>query len=352
MNAFDTGITGALALFAPRRMGKTEFVLADLAVEAELRGYQVCYCSFWNLQDNPAKALHLALEEMNKDRNWQENWTKFRDSVNSEIAASIGGASFKLKSQKSEKATDDDLIAIITLFKKLARQKKPTLLLLDEVQHLSHDRYGSLVATMRTQLDEHRKKIHVVYTGSSRDGLQRMFRDRKAPMFHAAQQVDFPQLDSNFVAYMLSAFERASKRKISLSKSTHIFKRMNYNPALFHHLLRHMVIKGIWDIEKGYENFLLLVDVDADYKAVWDNLKPIDIVVLSFLVEHSKIGIYSDEARGYVGNELGTDEVAVKTIQNSVQRLRDNQILYSPSRGVWSFEDVQFENWIRNQMMD
>ena len=50
MNAFATGITGALALFAPRKMGKTEFVLMDLAPEAEERGYQVAYCSFWNLQ--------------------------------------------------------------------------------------------------------------------------------------------------------------------------------------------------------------------------------------------------------------------------------------------------------------
>lgn len=62
MNAFDTGITGALAIFAPRRMGKTEFVLMDLAPEAEARGYRVGYCSFWNLQDNPAKSLRLTLD--------------------------------------------------------------------------------------------------------------------------------------------------------------------------------------------------------------------------------------------------------------------------------------------------
>ncbi len=347
MSAFDTGITGALALFAPRRMGKTEFVLLDLAPEAESRGYQVGYCSFWNLQDNPAKALRITLENINKKGDWRGKWASFIGGASSELSASVVGASFKLAaSPQATRVEEDDLLAIIELLAKLANQKKPTLLLLDEVQHLANENYASLVATLRTQFDEHRKKLHVVYTGSSRDGLQRMFRDRKAPMFHAAQQVDFPQLESDFVAFMLSAFEEASQRKLALGNATRIFSQMNHNPALFHQLLRHMVIKGIWEIDKGYENFKNLVDVEADYTALWGQCKPLDCAVLTLLVQHSTLGIYSDEARHLVGDEIGTESVSVKAIQNAVDRLRSNQVLYSPGRGEWEFEDPGFKEWI------
>jgi hypothetical protein len=346
MNAFDTGITGALALFAPRRMGKTEFILLDLAVEAESRGYQVAYCSFWNLQDNPAKALRLALDGIKKSGYWREKWHAYTESISSEISAEIGGANVKLKSRPSTPAGEDELLEIINLLGKLSRERRPTLLLLDEVQHLSNERFASLVATLRTQFDEHRKKLHVVYTGSSRDGLQRMFRDRKAPMFHAAQQVDFPDLDSKFVAFMLQAFEKASQRKLSLARATQIFNTMNRNPALFHHLLRHMVIKGIWDIKKGYENFQALVDVEADHQLLWDDCKPIDKAVLKLLVQSPQFGLYTEEARSFIGNEIGTEGVSIKEVQNAVKRLRESQVLYSPSRGEWLLEDPQFRNWI------
>lgn len=341
MDAFDTGITEALTLFAPRRMGKTEFVLLDLAPEAELRGYQVGYCSFWNLQDNPAKALRIALEGISKTGKWTEKW----ENSAGEISTNIAGVGLKLKPRNNDSIEESDILAIIEILKKMAKKRTKTLLLLDEVQHLANEKHASLVATLRTAFDEYRGKIKVVYTGSSRDGLQRMFRDRKAPMFHAAQQVDFPHLDSNFVAFMLNAFEQASKRKVSLPKSTRIFKEMSNNPALFHNLLKHMLIKGIWDIQIGYKNFLSLMDIDADYQVIIDSCKPIDRAVLLYLSKNDEDGIYSDSSKLFVSEYVGAD-ISVKALQNAINRLREKQLIYSPTRGLWVLEDDGFKRWI------
>lgn len=353
MNAFDTGITGALAIFAPRRMGKTEFVLMDLAPEAEARGYKVGYCSFWNLQDNPAKSLRLALDAIHEKGEWRKKWLSTLGATTTEVSASLAGAAVKIKSPDVKARTEEnDLLAIIGSISKLTRQRRPLLLLLDEVQHLANDTHATLVATMRTQFDEHKTKIRVVYTGSSRDGLQRMFRDRKAPMFHAAQEVDFPRLESDFVAFMLGAFEKACQRKLSLAMATRIFVRMNHNPALFHHLLRHMVIQGLWDVEKGYEHFLTLIDVDADCAALWAHCKPVDRALLALLAQMPDLAIYSDETRVRIGEEVGTDSISVKVMQNSIERLRLNQIIYSPTRGEWVFEDQSFKSWILSKSND
>lgn len=279
MNAFDTGITGALAIFAPRRMGKTEFVLMDLAPEAEARGYRVGYCSFWNLQDNPAKSLRLALDAVSEKVDWPKKWLSTLGASTAEISAGLAGTGIKVKTPDEKvKAEENDLLAIIGSLGKLAKQKKPLLLLLDEIQHLAHDTHAPLVATMRTQFEEHRTKIRVVYTE--------------------------------------------------------------------HHLLRHMVIQGIWAIEKGYEHFLTLIDVDADFAVLWGNCKPVDRAVLTLLAKKPDLAIYSDEARGLLGEEIGADGISVEVVQNSIERLRLNQILYSPTRGEWVFEDQSFQSWI------
>lgn len=346
MNAFATGITGALALFAPRKMGKTEFVLMDLAPEAEERGYQVAYCSFWNLQDNPAKALRMSLDTMRKKGNWKEKWASYVGSTTSEISANVAGATFKLRSEMPP-ANEDDLIEIIHTFEAMAQKRKKVLILCDEVQHLADQKHSALVATLRTQFDQHRNLIHVVFTGSSRDGLQRMFRDRRTPMFHAAQQVDFPNLGIEFVSYMLNAFEQACQHTLSLGRATRIFTAMNNNPSQFHHLLRHMVISGLWDIEEGFTHFSTLVDLNADYRATWNQCKPIDREVLRQIALNDQVALYSDEVKCRVGHEIGVETVSTKAVQHAIERLRSNQLIYNAGRGHWVFEDNALSEWIK-----
>ncbi|PTB96028.1 hypothetical protein C9993_09970, partial [Marinobacter sp. Z-F4-2] len=50
LSTFASGVSNTLTLFAPRRMGKTEFILFDLIPEAHEQDYRPIYVSFW---DNP-----------------------------------------------------------------------------------------------------------------------------------------------------------------------------------------------------------------------------------------------------------------------------------------------------------
>ena len=350
MDAFATGITGAISIFAPRRMGKTQFVLRDLAIEAEDRGYRVGYCSFWNLEDNPAKALNMALEEI-ETTSWKKRWNDYLNSATSEVSASMAGASFKVKTE-AQKVEEDDLVEIINKLRRLAKGRKKVLLICDEVQHLANNQYSSLVATLRTQFDQHQNKIHVVFTGSSRDGLQRLFRDRRTPMFHAAQQVDFPNLDSGFVKFMLEAFKEATKRSLNLSEAVRIFKKLDYNPALFHHLLRHMVIGGIWDIEEGFSHFHSLLDQEADYSMTFSQCKAIDQAVLAQLAKSDATALYSNDVRTEIANDVGVENVSTKSVQHALNRLRSDQLIFNIEHGRWIIEDPAFAKWIRNKKKD
>ena len=53
LKVFDVGITSNIALIAPRRKGKTLFLLSDLAPEAHSHGYVPIYASLWQNMDSP-----------------------------------------------------------------------------------------------------------------------------------------------------------------------------------------------------------------------------------------------------------------------------------------------------------
>ena len=62
LSLLTEGPAGALSLFGPRRTGKTEFLLKDLAPRAQRRGHRVIYASFWQSPLSPLAVLLDALE--------------------------------------------------------------------------------------------------------------------------------------------------------------------------------------------------------------------------------------------------------------------------------------------------
>ena len=63
LTVLNDGPAHALTLFGPRRTGKTEFLLKDLAPLAESAGQRVIYASFWQAPLSPLAVLIHALEQ-------------------------------------------------------------------------------------------------------------------------------------------------------------------------------------------------------------------------------------------------------------------------------------------------
>src|SRR3990167_6591849 len=63
LGMFESGLSSALVFFAPRRMGKTEFLLKDMRPLAKKRGWDVLYFSFLDASSNAKEAFTLALIE-------------------------------------------------------------------------------------------------------------------------------------------------------------------------------------------------------------------------------------------------------------------------------------------------
>src|ERR1700722_5885889 len=57
LQGFDVGLTSARALFAKRRMGKSEFLEQDLMPAARKAGFLTVYLNLWDARSQPAPAL-------------------------------------------------------------------------------------------------------------------------------------------------------------------------------------------------------------------------------------------------------------------------------------------------------
>ena len=62
LSLLTDGPAQAMTMFAPRRTGKTEFLLKDLAPLAEDQGHRVIYASFWQAPLSPLAVLLHAFE--------------------------------------------------------------------------------------------------------------------------------------------------------------------------------------------------------------------------------------------------------------------------------------------------
>ncbi len=98
------------------------------------------------------------------------------------------------------KPPTDLLLYLDDLLDRLARKRKPTIMLMDEIQELARSSNNApLVAALRTSLDKRSSRLKAVFTGSSCEGLAAMFSARQAPFFHFAIPIELESLGAPFV---------------------------------------------------------------------------------------------------------------------------------------------------------
>jgi len=155
----EVGISSNLAIIAPRRKGKTLFVLQDISFFAKKKNYIPIYASLWQNINAPHEGLILALEEAIQALDKKISINKLikakikKTSLGNEL---IGKLEIEF-ADKPQKPTNKDLILLEELLTKLEKKakNKTVLLLIDEVQHLATSpKFSALTHALRTMLDK------------------------------------------------------------------------------------------------------------------------------------------------------------------------------------------------------
>ncbi len=350
---FDTGISNSLVLFAMRRTGKTEMLIKDLAPAAEADNYHVVYASFWQSPLTPTAVLLYALERSLTVKTFSERLhdllttpvTKLK--LSGQLLGVKGEAELNL-GELSATPPPDLLLYLDDLLLRISKRKKRLLLLLDEVQELAIEQSNRpLIAALRTSLDQYKHRISVVFTGSSQEGLTRMFSDREAPFFHFATQIQLPLLGEAFVRHIVKTFNGVTKRKISVDNALAAYEDLHRNPFYFRKVVEIMLVNPNADFDTAIRQLRAKLPIEQGYTAAWIKLRSLDQEILSLLASGEK-ALFAVRPREGLAETLGIKTPSPATIQTSIRRLQALRLVTKGvDRGVYEFDDPEFAEWVR-----
>lgn len=338
-----------LTLFAPRRTGKTEFLIKDLAPLAEKAGHRAIYASFWQAPLSPLAVLLHALETSLSQGRFRDRLRTAASAFAPKLKLSIPGTGLGAEvdlTTLAGKPPNELLLHLDDLLERAPGRGKPAILLLDEVQELARDRGNApLVAALRTSLDKRTDRLKGVFTGSSREGLMAMFSSRTAPFFHFATPIELPVLGEAFVDHILGAFEKASRRTLERSEMLSAFDRLHANPYFFRVLVEILLHDPSIKVETGLSRLRARIAADLDYPGIWLRLAPIQRAVAQILASGG-CQPFGRSFREALGAVLDGSVPSTGQVQAALRRL-ERLGMADTHTGEWALADPEFAAWIR-----
>jgi hypothetical protein len=350
------GVITSTSIFAPRRTGKTVFLLKDLSPAAEAAGIRVAYVDLWQARSAPALAIVRGLEEALKPRNLRERaGAKLQEPVKK---LKMKGGLGELKGEAEVEFADEKTAAteaglrIDELMGKLST-KYPVLLLVDEAQELARNEANEDVAkSLRTALTKYRERVRVVYTGSSRSRLAHMFSDPEAPLYAPGLGVvEFPLLGRDLAEFAAKKFAEATggTRALNVDGATRVLEELQHRPEPFLQAVMLMLASPGVTLEAAAQQMLLRSAEQDNYRGTWTALTPLQRELLRLCLDpHFKP--FTQATRVALAKALGQPAIAISSMQSAFKALDDKNLLSKSPRGPYEFDDHLFRQWVERHV--
>lgn len=346
INGMKSDLIDRSTIFAPRKSGKTEFILKDLLPLAEEQGMLVVYVDFWRDKTNPQQVfINAALSAMTKKKTWM---SQVKDNMGFKLDVALDGFKVGVGSKNAEQT-----LSLEQTFSALEACKADILLLLDEVQHLAtkpeDESFINFTAALRSFMaNRNDKKVKGVFTGSSQDALSKLFAATDAPFYDSAQTLPFKPLSEGFVEACLNTFEKVtSGKQLSKADALTVFTQLNAIPGRFINLLKQMALNMVYDIAKGSELFTPEI-MDAEVAAFQNTVQRLtdrEMAVLVQLIKTECKDPYSEVNIAKLKENFGSS-ASKSTIQNAMKKLSNLDVIYKAGHGEWRFSDPAFVKYI------
>lgn len=316
-----------LALFAPRRIGKTVFLTDDVTPLAKKQGFLPIYCDLWLNSSIPLESINQALEEA-----WDDltvpvtGYSKVAQTKVKKI--SIMGNALDMEEEPQRRALPDvPAFRLDSLLGRLARQHAgPVLLMLDEAQSLGeHAKSAEIIASLRAALTKHKGRVFAIFTGSSQIELSKMFSMAGAPMYQYAQKLDFPVLGDEFLQALSDHFSTVHQTKtIPLEDLREMFAKLGFKPAVLKEIVIKMSSEGSTDMHRGLDLYLHDPKNKDSWDALLDNRDLIDRLILFAIAKGEKP--YGKSVSDTLTDTLKSRPTIAK-IRSSVKRMLREKLL-------------------------
>ncbi|WP_115217633.1 ATP-binding protein [Suttonella indologenes] len=338
LNSLKDGITHAVTLFAPRRMGKTQFLLQDIAPLAEQQGFNVFYFSFMD-SHHPISDFQSALYQFAQNIQAGNKAKTFLSGISK---IDILGIGLEREIASNEAPRLSDIIAVI------ASDNRPSLLLLDEVQELARlsDAKG-LIRSLRTGLDVHQYQIKTIFTGSSTNGLRAMFNDNKAPFFHFAHALDFPLLGQEFTDFLAEIYYERTGKPINTAALFELFQSLHHTPMYLRAIIQDMIINPSISLREAAEKRMAQLGEQDREAGQWQQMKALEKAIIRDIAKGIEVNLYSQENRQKYAALLGVGHVGNSSVQGAIRRMERHDWISRDAGGKWIVNNPLLATWIR-----
>jgi len=348
-------VVDLIAIFAPRRKGKTWFVLRDLSPASIQRGHIPVYASLWRTPEKPhlaiIEALKLAQVTLEKKRvPWRDYLSKLSSvSVN---VAGIGGGSLGL-SRKSE-ASADELTLMGTLMTDVVREarkrKRRVLLLIDEAQHLAtSNAFDNTTKSLRTAIEGLRAtqpgSIKAIFTGSSRTDLAALLEHKNAAFYQSFDRQELPDLDRAYTDFVAEQLARLGRVRVGREALWETFCEMHKSPFFMQELIRELMLKRATTLEEARDRILMNIRDNPEISGRWAALNDLERAVFTRVEDGASL--YSNDVLQSLAQEIGKKKVTSGQVQNVIRQLtKRGYIGAAARRGVYRIEDPELKAWL------
>jgi len=353
LQVFDVGLSSARALFAKRRMGKSEFLEQDLIPAARDAGYLTVYLNLWDARSHPAPAFLAALTRALKPTGLRKLAKTLKRPLKSiKASAKVAGmaeGSLEAELGGTEAAVTPRLTELIRSFDKPNRRM---LLVLDEAQVLAESAHTDLAYSLRASLDGRKQNIKVIFAGSSEATLRRMFGRSTEPFYNWAPLEPFELLGEEFVRAMVVKVNRLSKYPLTQKDALAAFGSLKRTPEFFRRYLSRYLAYADLGSKAALLDTEAHVFNDANFVSTWHRLLPADRELLRLIVS-GVTDLFSESSRGRLGAALGLNESVAKNVpQQSLRRLQDADLVLRMDYGDYRVQDDALAEWLRNQALE
>lgn len=351
LQGFEQQLQTATTIFAPRRKGKTTFVNRDFIPLAVERGFVVASADLWLNKEHPerviAMALHEAIHQSGFVRRNLLRWTRpapLLKSLSVEVGADSVGVGGEL--------ADSSGLPLPELFQRFrAVGKGKALLIIDEVQHLAtRKEFESFTATLRTLLQASQGEVFALFTGSSQDGLARMFRRSKAPFYQYGSEIGFPDLGLDFAQHLGNLYREVTGREWETDKAFNLYVARGMMPKYLRELYNLSLTQNLPVAEADKIVWRSMLD-EGQFSTMLAELAPLDQALLRGILCGESL--YSDDFRARLADELPSGAAPTpQVVQAALKRLQRRDLVANLDHGTWQIEDSVLESYLRRVLID
>jgi hypothetical protein len=320
-------LSGAnVALFAPRRHGKTQFVRNELLPAAHEAGWFAARVDLWRNRDQPALGLVEGLEAVAYATRAK------RTALSTQLSLKSVRTKFKTPGVDIEgewvPADTAPTMPEPTLENRLANAMhliaahgEHALLALDEFQALAAPGTENFIAAFRTVLQDLEDRLSVIFTGSSREGLNRLFQRSKAPLFQSAESVALPNMGDEFVDSRADYLAGVAGLQVDRNALKLIYPRLRHTPQFLNEIVRSMLVSGDADVPGAFRNWLEGKQQD-EYADLIADIGDVDFAVVLWLATSGETSVYTADARKAMAALMSIDDApSASRIQTAIRRL-------------------------------